>query len=257
MLRLSPRASKRRMGAPVCWLCEKSGPLPEKLAGLHFHKQCRLAVRNEDYFLRQRCENLPPAGRAQVLDDEKKSMKDNAGEWRKQTIKFVGNNSVSDKKEGRKSSMDARFSIKAKSFLNGEVDLQDDLVLTKAPYRHHRNVAEGIEAAAAYADFDKLLEQQAGKYNHSSGVARVRVQQLDAKVRKYLGFGKPRRHQLPSRGRRKPGELVAVTDGLVATCHRSRISAPRLVFSRTTIALATGEAPAVRNEGVEIGNLSR
>ena len=172
---------------PLCWLCEQPGALPETLAGLSFHKDCRKAVRNKDSFIKSRSENLSLPAQKKVLQDERKTMKDNAGEWRKHTLKFLGDTPLTEKKEARKLLLDARLSVKQSAVVSGELDMEDDPVLTKQSYRQHRHASAGIDASTADAEFEKLFEQQDGMYSHTSGVARVRVQSLDGKVRQFKG----------------------------------------------------------------------
>ena len=138
---------------PVCWLCLKPDALSKRISSLPFHKECWNACRARTAVLKEACD---PADKDVVLDRQNKEMSDNAASWRKKTRPFL------EKGRQRKSARDntkdeALQSVRKTEHVNGELALDDDLILTKSGYKKFRQEESEVDSDQCNDDFEDSL----------------------------------------------------------------------------------------------------
>ena len=171
--------------AMLCFLCCKPGLLSSCYGGMAFHKRCMLAVQARIRQV-QRTAGPDKQEQKQAVAREKKFMQVKPIEWRVKVAPFASDDR-DERKAARASTRSEVFSTHETTKVEAQFEHNDDLILTRSGLRAHRKEDSDFEEEAVNDEFGTLHTEQRGRYDHSSGVARVRVPNLNAKIRRVTG----------------------------------------------------------------------
>ena len=123
-------------GVPLCMLCQKGGILCSRWGGMWFHKRCSLAVRSRVRQMKTAAGSSSTAQK-EAISKEKTLMRDKPLVWRSRVMPFMSEDK-DERKAARAATRSEVTSFRQTVSVNGEFQLEDDLLLTKKAYRDHR-----------------------------------------------------------------------------------------------------------------------
>ena len=116
---------------------------------------------------------------------DQKAMKDKAGSWRPKVLALMASD-AKERSEARKQARSEVVSTSATSAVTAELELHDDLILTRKAFRRHKADESDLEEEEADVAFDALLLKQGQRYA-KYGKDRVRCHDPNSKIRSMKG----------------------------------------------------------------------
>ena len=174
----------------MCWLCQKSDiDVTQRYhQAFLFHPACLNAVKARHRQFRKTAGGVASLTDGLIRPDIAE-MAAQPLKWRPKVLPYLENDKAGKANVRKSASVDAANFLE-KAQVKGEVEHDDDVVITKKRFKKHRRdeVGSDLESEALSEEFEALNAAQNNKYAHKTGVKRVRCADLNGRIRTYNGW---------------------------------------------------------------------